>query len=134
MDIPIHANVSCYDGVVGKSSNIIVDLVTERVTHFVIKTEQHGKEYVVPIEMVMDSTREVILLECHKEDVYQLPFFEESHFNGYGAYDSTPPLPSPGFAASNTMYRPYREAETGAQGPPSESSWAKLAVYKGQWS
>ena len=93
MDIPIHANVSCYDGVVGKSSNIIVDLVTEQVTHFVIKTEQHGKEYVVPIEMVMDSTREVILLECHKEDVYQLPLFEESHFNGYGAYDSTPPLP-----------------------------------------
>ena len=131
MDIPIHANVSCYDGVVGKSSNIIVDMVIGQVTHFVVKTEHHGEEYVVPIDMIMDSTREVILLECHKEDVFQLPIFHESHFNGYDTYNSAPPLPSPGFAASNTMYHPYREAETGAQAPPSESPWARLAVNKG---
>ena len=38
MDIPIHAHVVCTDGFVGKSSHIVVDLITERVTHFVIKT------------------------------------------------------------------------------------------------
>ena len=72
MEIPIHANVSCYDGDVGKSTNIIVDLVTEQVTHFVIKTNHPSKEYVVPIDMIKGTERTVVLLDCHKEDVYQL--------------------------------------------------------------
>ena len=131
MDIPIHAEVSCYDGVVGKSSHIIVDLVTEQVTHFVVKSDQHGKQFVVPIEKIRDSARTVVLLSCRKEDVYQLPLFDETHFNGYDAYDSAPPLPSPGMAPSYTMYHPYRESESGTQGPARESSWARLAVNKG---
>ena len=131
MDIPIHSDVICYDGAVGKSSHIIVDLVTEQVTHFVVKTDHNGKRFVVPIDKIEGSERTVILLNCHKEDVYQLPLFDESHFNGYDAYDSTPPIPSPGMAASDTMYHPYREAESGALGPPSEPSWATIALKKG---
>ena len=42
MEIPVHARVTCIDGAVGKSSHIIVDLVTEQVTHFVVKTEHDG--------------------------------------------------------------------------------------------
>ena len=47
MGIPIHANVTCHDGGVGKSSHVIVDLVKEQVTHhhwrakeIIIETEQ----------------------------------------------------------------------------------------------
>ena len=111
MDIPIDARVSCYDGDVGKSSHILVDLVTERVTHFVVKTDHPSQQFVVPIEKIRDTDRTVILLDCHKEDVYQLPFFDESHFHRYDAYSSTPPVPAPGTAASYTMYNPYRTAE-----------------------
>ena len=32
MDISIHTEVRCADGLVGKSTHIIVDLVTEQVT------------------------------------------------------------------------------------------------------
>jgi sporulation protein YlmC with PRC-barrel domain len=131
MDIPIHAHVTCYDGIVGNSSHIIVDLVTEQVTNFVVKTDHEGKQFVVPIDKIEGSERTFIMLNCHKEDVYQLPLFDESHFNGYDTYNSAPPVPSPGIDASNTLYHPYREAETGAQAPPSESSWARLAINKG---
>jgi sporulation protein YlmC with PRC-barrel domain len=131
MDIPIQANVTCYDGTIGKSSHIIADLIAEQVTHFVVKTDLHNKEYVVPLDKIERSDRTVILLNCHKEDVYQLPLFDESQFNGYDAYDSAPPIPSPGMASSNTLYHPYREAESGAESPTRESSWAKLAVNKG---
>jgi sporulation protein YlmC with PRC-barrel domain len=131
MDIPIQANVTCYDGTIGKSSHIIVDLVTEQVTHFVVETDRDGKLFVVPLDKIERSDRTVILLNCRKEDVHQLPLFDESQFNGYDAYDSPPPLPSPGMAASNTLYHPYREAESGAESPRKESSWAKLAVNKG---
>ena len=115
MDIPIHANVTCYDGDVGKSTHIIVDLVTEQVSHFVVKTGHHGKQFVVHIDKIRDSDRTVILLDCHKEDVYKLPLFDESLFNGYDAYDSPPPVPSPGIAPSYTLYHPYRAAESTAQ-------------------
>jgi len=131
MDIPIDADVVCYDGSLGKSSYIIVDLVSEQLTHFVVKTDHPSRQFVVPIKMIRDTDRTVILLDCHKEDVYQLPLFEESHFNGYDAYNSVPPLPSPGMSPSYTMYHPYRTAESGTQGPTRESSWARLAVNKG---
>jgi sporulation protein YlmC with PRC-barrel domain len=131
MDIPIHANVSCFDGLVGKSSHIIVDLVTEQVTHFVVKTDHPSNQFVVPIESIKDTDRTVILLDCHKEDVYQLPLFEESHFHGYDAYESAPPVPSPGMAASYTMYHPYRTAESATQDASTHSSAVELAVKKG---
>jgi sporulation protein YlmC with PRC-barrel domain len=122
MDIPIHANVTCHDGAVGKSTHIIVDLVTEKVTHFVVKTDHDHKEFVMPIEMIADSDRTVILLNCRKEDVYQLPLFKQGEYNGYDAYDSAPPIPS------STMYHPYRTAEGGVA---EEQHAVELAVSKG---
>jgi sporulation protein YlmC with PRC-barrel domain len=112
MDIPIHADVVCYDGVVGKSTHIIVDLVSERVSHFVVRSDQHHKQYVVSIEKIQDSDRTAILLACRKEDVYELPLFDESHFHGYDTYDSAPPMPSLGMSAPDTLYQPYRTAES----------------------
>jgi len=131
MDIPIHADVVCHDGVIGKSSHIIGDLVTEQVSHFVVKTDHDNKRFVVPLDKIRSSDRTVILVDCHKEDVYQLPLFKESFFKGYDVYDNEPPLPSPGVAASYTRYQPCRAAESGSPIPTQESSWAKLAVNKG---
>ena len=131
MDIPIHADVVCRDGLVGKSTHIVVDLVSEQVTHFVAKADHDNKQFVVPLNKIRDSKRTVILLDCHKEDVYQLPLFHESSFNAYYAYDSAPPLPSLGVAASDTLYQPYREADFGTHSITLESSWARLAVNKG---
>ena len=42
MDISIHTEVRCLDGLVGKSTHIIVDLVTEQVTHIVLKAKDLG--------------------------------------------------------------------------------------------
>jgi len=113
MEIPIHAYVTCYDGTVGKSSRIIVDLVTEQLTHVVVKTDRQGIEFIVPIEKIKGTDGTDILLDCRIEDVYQFRVFHEDQFNGYDAYDCAPILPSPGLAASYTMYHPYRAAESG---------------------
>jgi sporulation protein YlmC with PRC-barrel domain len=131
MDIPIHANVSCYDGVVGKSSYIIFDLVTEQATHFVVKTKKHDQQFLVPLDKVMDSDRTVILLDCHKDDVFRFPLFQETYFNGHDAYESSPPVPSLGIAASYTLYHPYRTAESGTHNLEDEASRTQLAVNKG---
>lgn len=131
MDIPIHAEVSCHGGPVGKSSYIIVDLVTEQVTHFVVDTEKHGGQFLVPLELVSDSDRTVIFLDCHKEDVYKLPPFHETQFNGYDDYDGSPPVPSPGVAATQALYHPYRTAESGTESSSAHPSMRSLAISKG---
>ncbi len=131
MDISMHANVTCFDGVVGKSTHIIVDLVKEEVSHFVVKTDHHSQQFVVPIEKVKDSDRMVILLDCRKEDVYQFLPFKETHFKGYDAYEGEPPAPAPGIAASYTLYQPYRASESGTHSPTNNDSLTELAVNKG---
>lgn len=130
MDIPIHAKVTCIDGPVGKSSHIIVDLITEQVTHFVVKTDHPDKQFLVPIDKIEGSDRSVILLDCSKEDVYQFYPFNESYFNGTDAYDSAPPVPNGG-SASSTMYRPYRTADYGKDSPASGSHYDEIALNKG---
>ena len=131
MDISIHTDVRCTDGLVGKSTHIIVDLVTERVTHFVVKTKEHGREYLVPLDMVSASDREVIHLNCDIDEIGNLYPFHETHFNGYDTYSGTPPLPSAGIAVSSTLYHPFRTAEADAVGATMHPSTVQLAINKG---
>jgi len=107
-----------------------MDPVKEEVSHFVVKTDHHSQEFVVPIEKVKDSNRIVIHLDCRNEEIYQFPPFKETHFKGYDAYDSEPPTPAPGMAASYTLYQPYRAAESGTHSP-TDTSLTELAVNKG---
>jgi sporulation protein YlmC with PRC-barrel domain len=131
MDIPIHADVVCTDGVVGKSSHIIVDLVSERVTHFVVRTSHDHNRFVVPIDKIEDTERTAILLACNKEEVHQLPVFDESHYHGYDAYESAPPMPSPGMSAPDTLYQPYRTADSPAEDPAAHFAAVELAIKRG---
>lgn len=131
MDIPIHANVNCHDGTVGKSTHIILDLVSEKVTHFVVKTDKHSYQFIVPIDLIVKSDRIAILLNCYKEDVFHLPLFNEASFNGYDAYDSAPPVPATGVDASATLYHPYRTAEQGTDSFADVPHHAELALHKG---
>ena len=131
MDISIHTEVRCLDGVVGKSTHIIVDLVTEQVTHIVLKTKEDGQAYLVPLEKIRTADREAILLDCDKDEISELKSFHEMYFNGYGSYSGTPPLPSAGMGTNNTLYHPYRTLETGLDEAPLHASTVQLAVNKG---
>ena len=131
MDIPINTEVRCTDGPVGKSTYIIVDLVTERVTHFVIKTKQHSREYLVPLDKVKNVSREAIQLNFTKVEISELTPFNASYFNGYDAYETAPLIPSDETRAGNTLYHPYRTAETGGEGSGKYTSSQQLAVNKG---
>jgi sporulation protein YlmC with PRC-barrel domain len=129
MDIPMNAEVVCIDGVAGKSTHIIVDLVTEQVTHFVLKTDHPSKEYLVPIDEIKGSERSVILLDCNKEDLEHFYPFHKSYFNGADVYEGTPPLPSGG-TTSATMYHPYRAADYGTVSSSGWSHYAEIALNK----
>jgi sporulation protein YlmC with PRC-barrel domain len=131
MDISIHTKVFCSDGLVGKSTHIIVDLVTEQVTHVVIKTKESGREYLVPLEMVSSADREAIHLNCKKDEIAVLNPFHEAYFNVYDSYSGAPPVPPTDVEASHTLYHPYRTAETGAEGAPAHPSSEQQTINKG---
>lgn len=126
MDISIHTEVRCLDGVVGKSTYIIVDLVTEQVTHIVLKTKADGREFLVPVEKIEVADREEILLDCNKAEISKLTQFYPIYFNTNNFYSGTPPVPSIEMGTGNTLYHPYRTSET-----PVHHSRMQLAVNKG---
>jgi sporulation protein YlmC with PRC-barrel domain len=136
MNIPIHADVVCTDGHVGRSTHIIVDLVSGRVTHFVVKTKEQKGEYLVSLESVKSTDRQGIDLNCTKEDVYALPPFHEGYFKGYDAYSGSPPIPAAGVEPSSTFYHPLRTAESTTESrtitdTAVRASVVELAVKKG---
>jgi hypothetical protein len=74
MDIPLNVDVYCSDEeVCGRSVSIILNPVTQKVTHFVIQTEGFVHlEYMIPIEFIVESTPYKIQLRCSRK---QLGFF-----------------------------------------------------------
>jgi sporulation protein YlmC with PRC-barrel domain len=131
MDIPIKADVVCTDGFAGRSSYIIVDLVSERVTHFVVKTQEHEGQYLVPLELIEATDRDSIHLNCTKEEVYALHPFHEGYFHGYDDYGGQPPIPAPGVDPSSTLYHPHRTAEPTTGDASLHLPVVELAVKKG---
>ena len=63
MDIPLNAKVRCADGECGRSTYVVVNPVNEQVTHVVVREEwfPHA-EYLVPLDLVIESTPDTIRL------------------------------------------------------------------------
>jgi sporulation protein YlmC with PRC-barrel domain len=77
-DIPLKANVRCSDGACGKSTNVIINPVTHKVTHIVVqdKSLPENPTRMVPIGMVAGTTRTQITLSCTINDVAHMPPFK----------------------------------------------------------
>jgi sporulation protein YlmC with PRC-barrel domain len=105
MDIPLNAEVHCADGVCGRSTYVVVNPVNEQVTHVVVREEwfPHA-EYLVPLDLVIESTPDTIRLRCTKEDLLtQEPFTEVEYVEG--------DLPDLGYERGDFMLWPYNVPE-----------------------
>lgn len=81
MDIPINAAVVCEDGSCGRSVYVILNPTTEEVTHIVVKLKQYPhNEYLVPIDVVAETSAEVIRLRCTSQAIEGMPPFIETEF------------------------------------------------------
>ena len=81
-EIPLDATVVCLDGEYGKSSHIIIEQNSQKVTHFVVKQSNllESHKHLVPIEAVVETTPESIHLSCTKEELAAMPPFTETQF------------------------------------------------------
>lgn len=81
IEFPLNVDVHCTDGLCGRSTYIILNPVTEQISHFVVKEHKPpGIERLVSVKLLMATAAEVILLSCRKQDFERLERFNEPDF------------------------------------------------------
>ncbi|OQX63091.1 MAG: hypothetical protein B6I38_07595 [Anaerolineaceae bacterium 4572_5.1] len=81
MEIPLDVEVHCTDGHCGRSTHIILNPVTEQVSHLVVNPNQSSlSERLVSVKLVANTAAEIILLNCTKEEFEKLEPFNEPEF------------------------------------------------------
>jgi sporulation protein YlmC with PRC-barrel domain len=81
MDIPLNTNAQCTDGPCGRSTYVVIDPVTEKVTHIVVRDHRFPHiEYLVPVELIVESTPNTIRLRCSGDELSTLDPFLETHY------------------------------------------------------
>ncbi len=80
-NIPVNAEVECTDGPVGYSTAIIVDPATYQVTHFVVreKNQPHSPR-LVPVDLVSETSHNLIRLNCAKAELANQPSFADVEY------------------------------------------------------
>jgi len=102
IDIPLHAKVECTDGPCGESTDVIVNPVNRKVTHFVVRDTKLPDlgDRLVPIDRVEKTSHGSIRLNCTKDELAgmdpftatryverQMPLYPSSYYGGEpGAY------------------------------------------------
>lgn len=81
MEIPLNVEVHCADGHIGRSTHIILNPVSEQVSHLVVNPKQSSAvERLVSVKLVANTAAEVILLNCTKEEFAKLEPFNQPDF------------------------------------------------------
>jgi hypothetical protein len=102
IEIPIDAQVECTDGEAGISTHVIIDPTSRKVTHFVVQSDEviAAENWLVPIEMAAETSRDFVKLSCTLDELHQLPAFSEMHW-------LEPDREEPGYAADAIYLAPY---------------------------
>jgi sporulation protein YlmC with PRC-barrel domain len=76
IDIPVNANVECAGGPCGQSKCVIIDPVTQQVTHLVVKEKglRHTKR-LVPLAWIMETNHDLIHLRCTGAELAKITSF-----------------------------------------------------------
>ena len=85
-DIPLEAKVLCTDGHAGTTSAVIVNPVKQEVTHVVVESIKY-LDFLVPLEMVADTTPGEVHLNCTIEELHGMRSFTETHYVHDDLYD-----------------------------------------------
>ena len=124
MDIPINTDVYCSDGLCGQTSYIILNPLTEQVTHLVVKEKGYPHtERLVPIDQVVETTPQLIRLLCTGHQLAAREPFKEVEFirNEIPEYSADPFMTWP-YVVAEMMEVPVEHEHI----PPGE-----LAVRRG---
>jgi sporulation protein YlmC with PRC-barrel domain len=81
MDIPIGVEVKCMNEVCGHSTCLIINPVTEQVTHLAVKEKAFPNiERLVPVDNIIESSPTSIRLSCSSKELNGMEAFMETDF------------------------------------------------------
>lgn len=82
MEYELGTMVETSDGEkVGKLHRVVIDPLTNEVTHLVLRQGRlFTEDRVLPVELVQKATEEIVELWADEDDLEALPRFEESHY------------------------------------------------------
>ena len=81
MDIPIDAKVQCSDGLGGRSTLVIINPTTRKVTNVVVRERQDPHtERLVSIRYVVDADDDLIRLSCPRHELSGMREFAQTEF------------------------------------------------------
>jgi sporulation protein YlmC with PRC-barrel domain len=111
INIPIDAGVGCVDGVCGVSTHIVINPISKKVTHLVVKQKEFPYiERMVPVEWITQTTSNLIQLDCTKEKFGHLELFIETEYVRLEPSDIPPSVPVP--FTGRAAYWPYSLPES----------------------
>lgn len=118
MDIPLNVSVVCQDGqAVGRSTYVILDPLSKVVTHVVVQTKGlAGDEYLVPLDRIIETAPDRILLRCEREDLSDLQPFKKVEFVGPGSEADVAAWDWAAYQPDEMMMWPYVAPGEGALG------------------
>ena len=81
-DIPLNAKVQCSDEACGKTTNVIINPVTHKVTHIVLEDKSLGDNQtrMVPVGNIASTTQTQVTLSCSKDEVARMKPFIVTNF------------------------------------------------------
>lgn len=79
-DIPLNAMIECTDGTCGKIDAVIVDPRSKKVTHIIVRSDDIPEGRLVGIDEIIETTEEVIYLNCSIADLAKLENFTETQY------------------------------------------------------
>jgi sporulation protein YlmC with PRC-barrel domain len=81
MEIPLNAQVECTDGICGRSEYVLIDPLTDDVTHLVVKQDSSpNTEYIVPVKLISETVANTLRLRCSKADLEKMhPFIKTEY-------------------------------------------------------
>jgi sporulation protein YlmC with PRC-barrel domain len=81
MDIPINVEVMCCDGSCGHSTHVVLNPVTDKVSHVVVQEYAFSDdERLIPVEQIVQSSPQMIQLRCCKDELERMEHFSEVEF------------------------------------------------------
>ena len=81
MDIPLGADVVCAGKTCGRSIALVLNPVTDKVTHVVVREEAAPhEERLVPAESIARGDREELVLNTTRQELAKMEPFREVHF------------------------------------------------------
>jgi sporulation protein YlmC with PRC-barrel domain len=101
MEIPINVDVRCTDELCGKSFCIILNPITDQITHLAVE----GKDFpyvkrLVPMQKIKETTPDSIQLSCDLYEYMTMPEFIQTEFIIPDPYGGNEEIPT-------TMLLPY---------------------------